>query len=234
MTNLDQIKERLTGKDTLEILDWIGSEFGSGACFSSSLGLEDQVITHMIFSNNLPIEIFTIDTGRLFAETQAVLRDTMKRYGKAIRVYEPELKAVESMISQKGLNSFYESVENRIECCTVRKVVPLKKALTGKNVWITGIRSEQSENRKDMPMVEWDEINTIIKIHPLLNWTMPDIRDFLIKNDVPFNPLHDRGYVSIGCEPCTRAVKDGEDARAGRWWWENNSKKECGLHPMKR
>ncbi|HET9432271.1 MAG TPA: phosphoadenylyl-sulfate reductase, partial [Chitinophagaceae bacterium] len=142
----------------------------------------------------------------------------------------PDSFAVQEFVTEKGPNSFYESVDNRKQCCHIRKVEPLQRALKGNKIWITGIRAEQSNNRHDMPMLEWDEVNQIIKFHPLLNWTWGQVKQYVSRNDVPYNPLHDKGFVSIGCAPCTRAVKPGEDFRAGRWWWEDNSKKECGLH----
>lgn len=201
--------------------------------FSTSLGYEDQVITHIIFSNNLPIEVFTLDTGRLFSETYSVLESTLQRYKKPIKAYYPQTSEIEKLVSEKGPNSFYESMENRKECCYIRKVEPLKRALKGNKIWITGIRAEQSGNRKDMPTLEWDEGNQIIKFHPIINWTLEEVKNYIAKFNVPYNSLHDKGFVSIGCAPCTRAIKEGDDFRAGRWWWEQNDKKECGLHSLK-
>ncbi|MGZ3882948.1 MAG: phosphoadenylyl-sulfate reductase, partial [Bacteroidia bacterium] len=192
-----------------------------------------QVITHLIFSNNIPIDVFTLDTGRLFSETYSVLNSTLDRYQKKINVYYPQTEAVEQLLSEKGPLSFYESVANRKECCFIRKVEPLQRALKGREIWITGIRSEQSGNRKDMLQVEWDEASQIIKYHPLLNRTLDEVKGYIRQHNIPYNPLHDKGFVSIGCAPCTRAIRDGEDFRAGRWWWEDNDKKECGLHVAK-
>jgi phosphoadenosine phosphosulfate reductase len=192
--------------------------------------LEDQAITHFIASNNLPVKIFTLDTGRLFPETYSTWSRTVEKYPLTISAFYPEANSLQGYVSEKGPNSFYESVENRKQCCFIRKVEPLQRALKGNKIWITGIRAEQSNDRHGMPMVEWDEVNQIIKIHPLLNWTWGQVKQFVSKNDVPCNPLHDKGFVSIGCAPCTRATKPGEDFRAGRWWWEDSSKKECGLH----
>jgi phosphoadenosine phosphosulfate reductase len=234
MLSIDQIKNNLTGKSAEEILIWIGTEFGDRATFSTSLGYEDQAITHMIFSNNLPVDVFTLDTGRLFNETYSVLNRTRERYKKQIQVYYPKTDLIEELLSKKGPNSFYESIENRKECCYIRKVEPLKRALRGKEIWITGIRAEQSPDRKDLPVVEWDDDNELIKVHPLLNWSLEEVKVFIAKHNIPYNPLHDRGFVSIGCAPCTRAVKEGEDFRAGRWWWEDSTKKECGLHTSKK
>jgi phosphoadenosine phosphosulfate reductase len=200
------------------------------AVFSTSFGIEDQVVTHMIASQQLPIEIFTLDTGRLFPETYSTWSATMQRLNISIKPYYPSTKNIEAFIHEKGPNSFYESVDNRKECCYLRKVEPLQRALQAKKLWITGIRAEQSQNRVLESIVEWDEANKIIKYHPLLHWTFNDVKDYINKHNISYNPLHDKGFVSIGCAPCTRAIQPGEDFRAGRWWWEDNSKKECGLH----
>ncbi len=197
--------------------------------FSSSLGQEDQVITDAIFSNDISVGVFTIDTGRLFNDTYELLDKTTARYKRPIQVYFPETGDVEKFVLSKGINSFYESVENRKECCHIRKVIPLNRALAGAMIWITGLRAEQSDNRRDMPMIEWDENRQLYKFNPLINWTYDDVQDYIHQFSVPYNRLHDNGFFSIGCAPCTRAVKSGENARAGRWWWET-SQKECGLH----
>ncbi len=212
-----------------EAIKLVAELFPGQVVFSSSLGQEDQVLTDIIFKNNLPVKIFTIDTGRLFNETYELLDKTTARYKKNIEVYFPEASSVEKFVAEKGINSFYESVENRKGCCYVRKVEPLNRALAGAKVWITGLRAEQSDNRKDMPMIEWDENRQLYKFNPLINWTYDQMIDFINKNNVPYNTLHDKGFISIGCAPCTRAIEPGEDARAGRWWWEA-SHKECGLH----
>ena len=198
--------------------------------FSTSFSWEDQLISHFIFSNNIPIDVFTLDTGRMFPETYSTWSSTLERYKKKITAYYPEAFALQEFIAEKGPNSFYESVENRKQCCHIRKVEPLKRALAGKKIWVTGIRAEHSANRDHMPQVEWDEVNQVIKFHPLLNWTTEQVKDYIRKENIPYNPLHDKGFVSIGCAPCTRAVRPGEDFRAGRWWWEDSTKKECGLH----
>jgi len=213
-----------------EVLSKIALEFGDKAAFSTSLSWEDQVITHYIFSNNLPIRVFTLDTGRLFPETYSVLSRTIERYKKKIEVFFPKHEAVESLVTEKGPSSFYTSLENRKDCCFIRKVEPLNRALEGVECWITGLRSDHSENRKDMTMVENDDQRGIVKVHPIFNWTLEQVKEDIKKNNIPYNSLHDKGFVSIGCQPCTRAVKEGEDFRAGRWWWEQNDKKECGLH----
>ncbi len=227
---ISHINELIKGKSPEEALLAIATTFPNKVVFSSSLGYEDQVITHFIFSKNLPITIFTLDTGRLYNETYSVLQSTLERYKKPIKVFYPQTTGVEKLVSEKGPISFYESVENRKECCFIRKVEPLQRALQGYDVWITGIRAEQSDGRKDIPAVEWDEANKIIKFHPILSWTLDEVKNYIAKHNIPYNPLHDKGFVSIGCAPCTRAVKAGENFRAGRWWWEENNKKECGLH----
>src|SRR5687767_3309016 len=198
--------------------------------FSSSLGQEDQVITDAIFNNKLPVSIITIDTGRLFNETFELLEKTEARYRNKIQVYFPDADDVEEFVSGKGINSFYESVENRKTCCHIRKVKPLSRALQGAGVWITGLRSEQSLNRMQMPMIEWLDEKQLYKFNPLINWSYDEVLNYLKEFSVPYNTLHDKGFISIGCAPCTRAIEPGEDPRAGRWWWEESVKKECGLH----
>ncbi|MDI6049865.1 phosphoadenylyl-sulfate reductase [Flavobacterium sp. XS2P24] len=212
-----------------ETLSFLANEFKDKVVFSTSFGQEDQVITALIGQNDLPITIFTLDTGRLFQETYDVFHKTLKKYKKEIKVYFPEASEVENLLNQKGPNSFYESVENRKECCFIRKVAPLTKALKGNEIWITGLRAEQSENRNDLAAFEYDAHFNIIKFNPLLKWTLKEVEDYLEKNNVPQNALHKKGFVSIGCAPCTRAIAEGEDIRAGRWSWES-SHKECGLH----
>lgn len=213
-----------------ELLGGIAAVFGDRAAFSTSLSWEDQVITHHIFSNKLPIRVFTLDTGRLFPETYSVLNSTRERYKKNIEVYFPQANAVEQLVTEKGPISFYESLENRKECCFIRKVEPLNRALENVDCWITGLRAEHSENRQGLPVVEWDEQRQLVKVNPLSNWTLDEVKTEIARYRIPYNSLHDRGFVSIGCQPCTRAVREGENFRAGRWWWEDNSKKECGLH----
>ena len=213
-----------------EVLKEIATQYGDKAAFSTSLSWEDQIITHHIFENNLPIRVFTLDTGRMFPETYNVLNRTKDRYGKVIEVYFPNNESVEKLVTSKGPLSFYESLENRKECCNIRKVEPLNRALKGVEVWITGLRAEHSDNRKDLSIVEKDEQRNLIKVNPLLNWSFEEVKAEISKHNIPYNILHDKGFVSIGCQPCTRAIKEGEDFRAGRWWWEDTSKKECGLH----
>lgn len=229
MEKVKEIEKILEGTRSLEILDRLGGT-QEKLVFSSSLGYEDQVITHYIATKKIPCKIFTLDTGRLFPETYSVLQSTIEKYSIPIDVFFPDTREVEAMVSAKGPLSFYSSIENRKECCHIRKVIPLKRALHGKTIWITGIRKEQSKDREEIPGVEWDAGNQIMKVHPLLDWKWDDVLQFIKENNIPYNPLHDRGFVSIGCQPCTRAIREGEDFRAGRWWWEDSSKKECGLH----
>lgn len=212
-----------------ETFTFLANEYKDKVVFSTSFGQEDQVITALIAENDLPITIFTLDTGRLFQETYDVFHKTLKKYKKQIEVYFPEAAAVENLLKQKGPNSFYESVENRKECCFIRKVAPLTKALKGNEIWITGLRAEQSENRNDLAAFEYDAHFNIIKFNPLLKWSLTDVQNYIDANNVPQNALHKKGFVSIGCAPCTRAIAEGEDIRAGRWSWES-SHKECGLH----
>ena len=217
-------------KNILEKLENYAAQNAHQISFSTSFGIEDQVIAHLIFTNELPVRVFTLDTGRNFQETYSTWNKTLEKYEKKIEVFHPIAQSVESLMTKKGPNSFYDSVENRKECCFIRKVEPLKRALENQKIWITGIRAEQSANRHNMQDTEWDEVHQLTKFHPLFDWTFEEVRDFARKNNIPYNPLHDKCFVSIGCAPCTRAIKPGEDFRAGRWWWEDSSKKECGLH----
>jgi phosphoadenosine phosphosulfate reductase len=211
-----------------ENLKYLSENYGK-VVFSSSFGQEDQVITDAIFHNNININVFTLDTGRLFQDSYELMDSTKTKYNKTFDTYFPNTQRVEQLVKEKGFNSFYYSVENRKECCFIRKIEPLKRALAGAEIWITGLRSEQSENRADMKIAEWDEGNKVIKVNPLIHWTHEQVLDYLKVNRVPDNPLHRKGFVSIGCQPCTRAIQEGEHPRAGRWWWEE-SQKECGLH----
>jgi phosphoadenosine phosphosulfate reductase len=211
------------------VFSFLAKEYKDKVVFSTSFGQEDQVITAIIANSGAEIQIFTLDTGRMFQETYDVFHKTQKKHNQNIKVFFPEAAAVENLLETKGPNSFYESVENRKECCSIRKVVPLRKALKGNSVWITGLRAEQSENRNDLALFEYDAHFEIIKFNPLLKWTLQEVEEYLEKNNVPQNALHKKGFVSIGCAPCTRAITPDEDIRAGRWWWES-SHKECGLH----
>ena len=224
------LKDKILNATPVETLQAIAAAYPGKVVFSTSFGWEDQVITDMIFRNNIPIEVFTLETGRLFTETYYVWNRTLEMYQKPILAYYPNQELLEDMVSKKGPNSFYISVENRKQCCGIRKLEPLKRALSGNEVWITGIRAEQSLNRHDMSAIEWDEQNQLIKYHPIFSWSLEEVKTYIKENNIPYNPLHDRGFPSIGCAPCTRAVQPGEDFRAGRWWWEDSSKRECGLH----
>jgi phosphoadenosine phosphosulfate reductase len=227
--NMHELDTQLSQLSAQEGLALIADLFPGKVTFSTSLGQEDQVITQLIASGNIPVQIFSLDTGRLFPETLDLLSRTEAKYKQNIKVYYPTTDSVEKLVSDIGINGFYDSVENRKSCCFVRKVEPLRRALAGNEVWVTGLRAEQSANRSDMKCIEWDEANQIIKYNPLLDWTFDQMIAYIDENNIPDNPLHDKGFISIGCAPCTRAIMSGEDARAGRWWWED-SKKECGLH----
>ena len=197
---------------------------------ASSLGAEDMVLTDLILRGDLPIQIFTLDTGRLHEQTLRVLARTRETYGRAIRVFFPAAPDVETLVATQGINGFYDSVDARKACCRARKVLPLQRALAGRQAWITGLRREQSPTRAELQAAGWDADHGIAKWSPLADWTDAEIWAYLRSHKVPYNALHDQGFLSIGCAPCTRAVQPGEDARAGRWWWEHPETKECGLH----
>jgi phosphoadenosine phosphosulfate reductase len=201
----------------------------SPTAYACSLGAEDMVLLDAIALHARTIEVFTLDTGRLPEETQALLEAVRDKYPIAIRTYFPDAEAVQAWVEQNGPNAFYKSVAQRQQCCNIRKVEPLRRAIAGKKSWITGLRREQSAARRTLEREAWDDANGLVKINPLLDWTYDEVWNYIREHDVPYNALHDRGYPSIGCAPCTRAVEPGEDIRAGRWWWETTSK-ECGLH----
>ena len=213
-----------------EVISFFLKQFPNKIALSTSLGLEDQALTQIIASIDKRAKIFTLDTGRLFPETYDLLDLTRKKYGINIDVYFPYTNEVEEMVNKNGINLFYASIENRKLCCKLRKLVPLARAMRGLSAWITGLRRDQSVTRTDMQLVEWDSNNNILKINPLINWSEEDVINYIDKNNIPTNPLHKKGFASIGCQPCTRAIVEGEDIRAGRWWWENPDTKECGLH----
>ena len=230
---IQHIKSLTRQLDSLALTDalqLLAAQFPGKVIFSTSFSFEDQVITHGILSNQVPIRIFTLDTGRLFPETYSVWSRTLEKYNAQIEAYYPDTRQLETFVKEKGPNAFYESVDNRKTCCHIRKVEPLRRALAGNAVWITGLRSEHSPARQGLEELEWDAANQLIKFHPLLDWSTDEVKQYIAEQDIPYNPLHDRGFISIGCAPCTRAIRPGEDFRAGRWWWEDNSKKECGLH----
>ena len=224
------LNEEVNEKSLEETLGFVASKYAGKIVFTSSFGYEDQVITDMIFRNNLDIEVITLDTGRMFEETYKVYNKTLDKYGKSIKVYFPEADDVEKLLNEKGPISFYNSIENRKECCHIRKVKPLQIALDKKECWITGLRADQSSGRGTLEHFVYDPGFKLVKYNPLLNWSLVDVKAYIKEHNVPYNSLHDRGFVSIGCEPCTRAIQPGDDFRAGRWWWENNTGKECGLH----
>lgn len=226
----ERIVCQLSRLSEVEALTALTETFPGQVTFSSSFSVEDQVILHQIASNQLPVSVFTLDTGRLFPETYAVWSSSREKYNISIQPYFPNQESLEQMVEANGPNSFYASVSNRQQCCFIRKVAPLQRALAGNKVWITGLRAAHSPERKNVTSVEWDEGNQVIKYHPLLHWSNEQVWDFIKQHNIPYNPLHDRGFVSIGCAPCTRAIQPGEDFRAGRWWWEDANKKECGLH----
>jgi len=230
----ERIKQLNAQAATLEakgIIKLAFNEFKDKISFATSLGEEDQVITDIIAKNTPGIEIFTLDTGRLFIESYELMAKIQKKYPQLnFKIFYPDTKHVEEMVKAKGINLFYESVENRKFCCHVRKVEPLQRALSDKDAWIVGLRRDQAVTRATLEPVEWDEANKKIKFNPLYNWTLDQVRDYIKKNNVDISPLHAQGFVSIGCAPCTRAIKPGEDIRAGRWWWEQPEQKECGLH----
>ena len=228
--DLQQLKASIENLDQVDLLKKLASIFPGQIVFSTSFQFEDQVIVDMIFSNDIDIQIFTIDTGRLFPETYKAWEKTLDKYKKPIIAYYPDTLLVEALLKEKGPFSFYKSVENRKECCHIRKVLPLERALKDKKCWITGLRSGQGQTREHVPLVDWDQKHKVFKINPLHNWTFEQVKHYINKHLVPYNELHDKGYPSIGCQPCTRAIKPGESIRAGRWWWEQNTNKECGLH----
>ncbi|MDA8850683.1 phosphoadenylyl-sulfate reductase [Flavobacteriaceae bacterium] len=223
---LNQQFASLSLEKAFETLSTLGFK---NIAFSTSLGQEDQVLTDVIFRNNHPIKVFTLDTGRLFEQTYDVLDKTQKKHNKSISSFAPDNNELEALLDSKGPYSFYDSIENRKECCSIRKINPLQKALKGVDLWITGLRASQSNSRSTLSFFSYDDAFGLPKFNPLVNWTLEEVENYLEQNNVPQNSLHKKGYVSIGCEPCTRAVKPGEDIRSGRWWWEE-SKKECGLH----
>jgi phosphoadenosine phosphosulfate reductase len=226
----EELNTKLEGKTAQEIVDYFIKEKNRKIALGSSLGAEDQVLTDMIVKTNRPVSIFTFDTGRIFPETYKLIDETNKKYGITINVYFPDRERVEQMVNEKGINLFYESVDNRKLCCHIRKIEPLKRALSDVDIWFTGLRKDQSITRFYTKLVEWDESYNVLKVNPLLNWREEDVWDYIKTNDVPYNKLHDKGFSSIGCQPCTRAIRPGEDIRAGRWWWETSEQKECGLH----
>ncbi len=216
----------------LALLESSVAEFGANGeiTFANSFGAEDMVLTDIIARSKLPVEIFSLDTGRLPAETYTLMGDVEQRYNTKLKVFFPDATAVENYVRGEGINAFYESVELRKACCGIRKVEPLRRALSGKKAWITGQRAAQAATRAALPVREFDTGNNLEKLNPLADWSEQDVWAYIRIHDVPYNALHEQFYPSIGCAPCTRAVALGEDVRAGRWWWEDPASKECGLH----
>ncbi len=227
---IEKLNTKFENGTAQEVLEYFLKEYKRKIALSSSLGTEDQVLTDMVSKIDKNVRIFTLDTGRLFPETYELISETNKKYNIKIEIFFPDYKSVEVMVKEKGINLFYESIENRKLCCHLRKIEPAKRAFKGLDVWICGLRKDQSLDRFYTKMVEWDETNGLIKVNPLLNWTEKNMWEYIEDNKVPYNVLHDKGFPSIGCQPCTRAVKKGEDIRAGRWWWEESENSECGLH----
>jgi phosphoadenosine phosphosulfate reductase len=222
--------ERFPALDLFERLAAIRAQIPGRVVFTTSFGLEDQAIAHAIFAQALTIDVATLDTGRLFPETYDLWAETERRYGVRVQAFAPEHRAVETLIAAQGIDGFRSSVAARLDCCAVRKVAPLARALDGAAAWITGLRADQSADRAQVPPALFDEERGLIKVNPLSDWTRERTREFVRAHDVPYNALHERGFLSIGCAPCTRAVMPGEPERAGRWWWEHSQNKECGLH----
>lgn len=232
-SKIADLSKAIHGLDIESSIKLLADTFAGKAVFSTSFSVEDQTISHAILKNKIAVDIFTLDTGRIFPETYSTWSATNERYQTQVKAFTPDFKTLETYITEKGPNAFYESVENRKLCCHIRKVEPLKRALKGQQLWVTGLRAEHSAARQDLQMLEWDESHQLIKFHPILHWTTEEVRQYIDKYNIPYNTLQDKGFVSIGCLPCTRAIKQGEDFRAGRWWWEDDSKKECGLHEHK-
>ena len=228
--HIEKLNQKYKDATAEELLEGFLGQFKGTIALSSSLSIEDQVLTNIVCSIDKTTKIFTLDTGRLFPDTYDLIHRTNQKYGIKMSVYFPDATQVEEMVNTKGINLFFESIENRKLCCNLRKLKPLKRAFKGLEVWICGLRREQSVTRQDMQRIEWDEANGIIKLNPLIDWTEEQVKDFIRINRIPYNPLQDKGFPSIGCQPCTRAIFPGEDIRAGRWWWENPDTKECGLH----
>jgi phosphoadenosine phosphosulfate reductase len=229
-SQIEDWNKSLKDKSAIGVISYFLQHFGEKIVLSTSLGLEDQALTEMVLRTKQNTEVFTLDTGRLFPETYDLIARTNKHFGIRMKTYFPEPEKVEKMVADNGINLFYDSVENRKMCCAIRKVAQLPRAFSGMDAWICGLRKDQSVSRFFNRMVEWDENNGLIKINPLINWTETEVWDYIREHNIPYNLLHDQGFPSVGCEPCTRAIEPGEDVRAGRWWWEAEVHKECGLH----
>ena len=230
---ITQLNEEFANATPEALLGYFLDRYGSRIALSSSLSIEDQVLTDMICRLKPDARIFTLDTGRLFPETYNLIDQTAMHYGIRLEVFFPDCTEVEKLVADCGINGFYESLEKRKRCCRIRKLDPLERALRGLDAWICGLRREQSVTRSEMRAVEWDGAHGLLKINPLIDWHEEQVWEYIRRNHVPYNKLHEQGFPSIGCQPCTRAVKPGEDIRAGRWWWESPDHKECGLHLRK-
>ena len=230
-TQLAEINEKLEAATTQNILDWVDETFGNKAAQMSSFGLEDQALFHIYWTVNHNARLMTLDTLRLPTETYSLFDQTKLRYGVNVEFFYPDMTAVANMVKEKGNNLFYIGRANREFCCGVRKVEPLGRALAGLDCWVTGLRRDQGMDRGSINIVEWDAAHNNYKVNPLANWTFDKVKEFVKENEIPYNELHDKGYPSLGCAPCTRAIESGEDIRAGRWWWESDpNAKECGIH----
>ncbi len=232
--DLPRLVEAAEGWSAEDAIRWAVDHFHPRAAFASSFGAEDVVVTDLLLRARTDARIFTLDTGRLNEETHEVALRIRERYGIAIETFFPDRDAVERLLSEKGPFSFRESVSHRKECCEIRKVAPLRRALAGLDLWITGLRRGQAVTRVGVPKLEWDEEFSVLKLNPIADWSEERVWDYIRANDLPYNALHDRGFPSIGCAPCTRAVGPGEDIRAGRWWWELPEHRECGIHVNRR
>lgn len=225
-----KLNEEFKNSTTQEIVKYFLENYKGKIALSSSLAAEDQVLTDILLKEDKKAKIFTLDTGRLHPETYDVMDATNLKYNIKIDAFFPNENSVQELYQTQGVNGQYESIDKRKHCCYIRKIEPLKRALKGLDIWVTGLRSSQSITRVEMPLVEYDASFDVIKINPIINWSEDDVWNYIKENRIPYNKLHDKGFPSIGCAPCTRAIKDGEDIRAGRWWWENPEHKECGLH----
>ena len=230
MESIQTLRTQTIKLNTEDFIQFFTDKYGDKIALASSFGAEDQVLTDMLCKATAHPYIFTLDTGRLNQQTYDVMQKTRDKYGISIKITFPDTTAVTQMVTEKGPNLMYESIENRKQCCAIRKVKPLKKILAKLDVWITGLRREQAVTRSVIQRIEFVEANNLIKLNPLADWTTDRVWDYIKHHHVPYNTLHDQGYASIGCAPCTRAIKSGEDIRAGRWWWETPETKECGLH----
>jgi phosphoadenosine phosphosulfate reductase len=231
---IEELNEKIKLLTPSEVISFFYGMYGNRIALSTSLGAEDQVLTQMASESTPNLRVFTLDTGRLFPETYELIARTASKYKLNIEVFFPSNDSVEKMVHTHGINLFYDSVENRKLCCGVRKIEPLRRAFSTLDAWICGLRASQSVTRSGLEVVEWDEANGLLKINPLATWSNDDVWNYIRQYNVLYNPLHDKGFPSIGCQPCTRGVEPGEDVRAGRWWWENPETKECGLHKREK